>query len=120
MKRLVSKYPEDAYEMVINNELDLGEFLALVLYDDTYFNKICEKLSSYHNLGRMLPLINGFTIPRAEYDGKNGLVKLAYKAFYKFYEGETDKEVIKDFYTNVSFTIDPNSNQLVFWFPLFS
>lgn len=50
---------------------------------------------------RMLPLINDFTIPRAEYDGKNGLVKLAYKAFYKFYEGETDEEVIRDFYTNV-------------------
>jgi hypothetical protein len=31
MKRLASKYPEDAYEMVLNSELDLGEFLALVL-----------------------------------------------------------------------------------------
>ena len=40
MKRLASKYPEDAYEMVRNSELDLGDFLALVLYDDTYFNKI--------------------------------------------------------------------------------
>jgi hypothetical protein len=120
MKRLASKYPEDAYEMVLNSELDLGEFLALVLYDDTYFIKICEKLSSYHNLNRMLPLINDFTIPRAEFDGKNGLVKLEYKALYKFYEGETDEEVIRDFYTNVSFTIDTNSKQIVFWFPLFS
>ncbi|MDR3713351.1 MAG: hypothetical protein P4L51_11080 [Puia sp.] len=120
MKRLASKYPEDAYEMVLNSELDLGEFLALVLYDETCFDKLCEKLSSYHNLDRMLPLIKDFTIPRAEYDGKNGLVKLAYKASYKFYEGETDEEVIRDFYTNVSFTIDTNSKQLIFWFPLFS
>lgn len=120
MKRLASKYPEDAYEMVLHNELDLGEFLALALYDDTYFNKICQKLSSYHNLGRMLPLINSFTISRAEYDGKNGLVKLEYEAFYKFYEGEADEEVTRDFYTNVSFTIDTDSKQLVFWFPLFS
>lgn len=44
MKRFASKYPEDAYEMVLNSELDLGKFLALALYDDTYFNKICEKL----------------------------------------------------------------------------
>jgi len=114
MKRLASKYPEDAYEMVLKNELDLGEFLALALYDDTYFNTICEKLSSYHNLERMLPLINDFTISRAEYDGKNGLVKLAYKAFYKFYEGEADEEVARNFYTNVSFTIDRDSNKLFY------
>jgi hypothetical protein len=120
MKRLASKYPEDAYEMVLNNELDLGEFLALFLYDESCFTKICEKLSSYHNLDRMLPLINDFTIPKAEYDGKNGLVKLEYKAFYKFYEGETDEVVIREFYTNVSFTIDTNSKQIIFWFPLFS
>lgn len=120
MKRLALRYPEDAYEMVVNNQLDLGEFLAFFLYDESYFNKICEKLSSYHNSGRMLPLINDFTIPRAEYDGKSGLVKLEYQAFYKFYEGETDEEVIRDFYTNVSFTIDTNSKQIIFWFPLFS
>ncbi|MBN9380484.1 MAG: hypothetical protein J0H74_06955 [Chitinophagaceae bacterium] len=120
MKRLASKYPEDAYEMVLNNKLDLSQFLALVLYDDNYFDRICEKLSSYHNFGRMVPLINNFTIPRAEYDGKNGLVKLEYKAFYKFYEGDTDEEEVKDYYTNVNFTIDTNSNELVFWFPLFS
>ena len=120
MKRLAAIYPEDAYEMVVNSELDLGEFLALILYDDAYFKKICEKLSSYHNLNRMLPLIKDFTIEMSEYDGKNGLVKLAYQAFYKFYEGTTDEEVIRNFYTNVSFTIDTNSKQLVFWFPLFS
>lgn len=83
--------------------------------DPVLFPLLKDKYPFYReNLEKMLPLINNFTIPRAEYDGKNGLVKLAYKAFYTFYEGETDEEVIGDFYTNVSFTIDTNSRQLVF------
>ncbi|SIO50893.1 hypothetical protein [Chitinophaga niabensis] len=131
MKRLASSYPEDAYEMVRNNELDLGEFLALILFDDLYFKKICEKLEGYHKYmyKNALPLITDFCIPRAEYDGKNGLVKLEYTAVFKpseedddGYDDEIQEEGSKEmeFHTNISFTIDTVSQQVVFWFPLFS
>lgn len=136
MKRLTSNYNEDAFEMVQNNKLDLGEFLALILYDDIHYKKICEKLTSYYKY-EIATSIEDFTIPRAEYEGKNGLVKLEYIAFFKYYhkesreeefdEEEFDEEETREEktreetrYTNISFTIDTNLKQIVFWFPLFS
>ncbi|PSL42370.1 hypothetical protein CLV51_1138 [Chitinophaga niastensis] len=131
MKRLASSYPEDAYEMVRNDKLDVGEFLALILFDDLYYKKICEKLATYHKYKYKCthPVVADFCIPRAEYDGKNGLVKLEYTAIFTFdkdeedgYEEEIQEEESKEveFYTNISFTIDTNLKQVVFWFPLFS
>ncbi|WP_158797527.1 hypothetical protein [Pedobacter sp. L105] len=125
IKRLVSNYDEDAFDMVRNNELDLPEFLALMLYDDIHHKKICEKLTSYYKY-EICNSIEDFTIPRAEYEGKNGLVKLEYDAFFKYHDKDSDDEFDEDEtreetrYTNISFTIDTELKQIVFWFPLFS
>ena len=131
LKRIVSNYEVDAFEMVKNNELDLGEFLVLVLYDDKYYNKICEKLTSYHKYEIVTP-VKDFTVPKAEYEGKSGLVRLEYNAVFKYYDYESDEDDYEDEefkevktreetrYTNISFTMNPDLKQIIFWFPLFS
>lgn len=87
--------------MVKKNELDLGEFLVLVLYDDKYFDKICEKLTSYHKHKIVTP-VKDFTVPRAEYEGKSGLVKLEYNAIFKYYEHDSEEEE-EDYYEDEEF-----------------
>lgn len=122
MKRLASNYAEDAFEMVRNNELDLGDFLALILYDDLHYKKICEKLTSYYEY-EIRSSIEDFIISNAEYEGKNGLVKLEYEASFKSYKKKSNDEKKtreETRYINISFTIDTDSKQIIFWFPLFS
>jgi hypothetical protein len=136
LKRIVSDYEVDAFEMVKKDELDLGDFLVLVLYDDKYYDKICEKLTSYHKYEIVTP-VKDFTVPKAEYEGKSGLVKLEYNAVFKYYDHESDKDDEDDYqdedeedkevktreetrYTNISFTMNPDLKQIIFWFPLFS
>lgn len=122
MKRLISSYDEEPYEMVRKQQLDLGEFLALILFDDVHYRTICKKLSSYYNYYKTHSLVKDFTIPRAEYDGKSGLVKLDYIVFLRYYNDEIEQEETREeeHYTNISFTIDTNLKQIIFWFPLFS
>ncbi len=65
-------------------------------------------------------LVKDFVIPRAEYEGKNSLVQLEYNVFFRYYNDETDEENEKEeHYTNISFTIDTNLKQIVFWFLFF-